>query len=745
MMNTVSTNALKLQRLPWAIANVTLISTFAQLTFGGPIFVLLLDQLSFSKAGVGLLLAFFPLCSLVVLGIAPQVARLGYKRTYQVFSGLSKLTLAGLLFIPWVLSGAGQSAGLIFVGVVVLLFAVLRAVADASYNPWFQDFVPDTVRGRFSMITNVAANVAGVLALVGASVIIGAISGLERFQVLLVVGLLLGVLSLICARYIPGGAGIPHAAPQSLGLVRLRDRLDVLQNRDFLLFLAGVGLITLSSAALTFLPLLLKEYVGLTEGAIVLLAAATLSAGLLSSYAWTWAAERWGSRPIMVLSVSAIAALPVAWVLVPRHHPISSGIALLVAVITGMATAGWSIGSIRVLFNRIMPRNSQADYLSVHYAWVNLVSGLGSLLTGITLDLLHATAIRTPNAVLDPFTDLFIASMGLTLLSIVCFQQIVDDKAIRTRELAGMLLRGNPIRAAGSFIRYRRARVESERVSITEHMGSSKNPLNVHELLDALSDPSFNVRHEAIVAITRMRPDERLFNALVEVLHGNEPDLGVSAAWALGRLGDKRAIEPLREALASRYALIQARSARSLATLGDYDIIPLLLERFQSEADDGMRIAYASALGALHARDAVPGLLDFLCLTRGKDLRMELALALMRVAGNAEEFVLLARATRADAGGALSQYMLMLKRLKHKPVLTEVQQNQYDECADSFTRGDLERGARRLAAIVEATPLDAAQPIHRDILRECTERLNEHGSARMEYVLLAACTLRAVL
>jgi hypothetical protein len=45
-----------------------------------------------------------------------------------------------------------------------------------------------------------------------------------------------------------------------------------------------------------------------------------------------------------------------------------------------------------------------------------------------------------------------------------------------------------------------------------------------------------------------MPPDPRLIDALVEILEGSELALTVVAAWALGRLGDMRACEPLHRA-----------------------------------------------------------------------------------------------------------------------------------------------------------------------------------------------------
>ena len=64
------------------------------------------------------------------------------------------------------------------------------------------------------------------------------------------------------------------------------------------------------------------------------------------------------------------------------------------------------------------------------------------------------------------------------------------------------------------MIRYYRARDEHEAVLVTERMGQAKSLLPVEDLLEALADPRFNVRFEALISIGRRGPDERLLDAL---------------------------------------------------------------------------------------------------------------------------------------------------------------------------------------------------------------------------------------
>lgn len=77
-------------------------------------------------------------------------------------------------------------------------------------------------------------------------------------------------------------------------------------------------------------------------------------------------------------------------------------------------------------------------------------------------------------------------------------------------------------------------------VKSTQRLGSARSPLTAEELLEALEDPRFAVRFEAVVAIGR-RPRFRSAaggHAGGGDGEGPEPALDALAAWALGRMGD---------------------------------------------------------------------------------------------------------------------------------------------------------------------------------------------------------------
>jgi HEAT repeat protein len=310
-----------------------------------------------------------------------------------------------------------------------------------------------------------------------------------------------------------------------------------------------------------------------------------------------------------------------------------------------------------------------------------------------------------------------------------------------------MFLQGNPFAAAGSLVRYHYwAKDEEDRVSIAEQMGYANNPFSNNELIAALNDPSFNVRYEAIVAIAHSRPDPELIDALLLTLGGNEPDLSIHAAWAIGRLGDKSAIIALRETLESDLPLLRARSARALATLGDTHSIERLLHYFRTETNPGLRIAYAQGLGKMRTAVAIDEMLEFFATLDDKILRAEMALAIGRIVGNEKEYISLLREFEHDKNTAAAQSLLAMEReLSMLPPNGAHLAKTARHCSKAFASGDFENAIPLLKALLIALPTAVIEKPLAAILADCARRLEQFGAARSEYILLSIHTLNTAI
>jgi HEAT repeat protein len=452
-----------------------------------------------------------------------------------------------------------------------------------------------------------------------------------------------------------------------------------------------------------------------------------------------WAADRYGSKPVMLSGLYVKILLPVAWLLMPRNSPLSLPAALIISMVNGSSDIAWAIGSGRLLYVRVVPAEKRAEYMAVYYALIGLIGGLSQVLGGRVLDFTQHLTGQFLIFTIDPFFPLFVFGLILTVISVVLFNRVQADSPVSLSEFAGLFVHGNPVMGLESLFRYYRARDERQTIAMTERMGKTKSPLTVDELLEALKDPRFNVRFEAIISIARMESDPRLVDALCNIVDGTELSLSVIAAWALGRIRDERAIPSLKHGLESQYRSIQAHCARALGTMGDKSIGPMLLERLRTETDKGLCIAYSSALGNLGVEEAVPTLFEVLQKIENEGARLEVALSLARIVGHEQQFIRLLRQMRNDRGTAVSQALTLVKR--HLDSDRSEAISMITECADIFAREDLEGGIVQLIKVIRFMLPELQARVCKTVLEACIVQLEDEKSMRSDYLLLTLHTL----
>ena len=93
-----------------------------------------------------------------------------------------------------------------------------------------------------------------------------------------------------------------------------------------------------------FIPLYLKDEVGLDAGTVVQMQTFLLVGTLVSSYVWGWLADRFSGRLVLLSGVLAMAALPLIWMATPRHSELGVFWSAVAAALWGVGSIGFSIG-----------------------------------------------------------------------------------------------------------------------------------------------------------------------------------------------------------------------------------------------------------------------------------------------------------------------------------------------------------------------------------------------------------------
>jgi hypothetical protein len=118
--------------------------------------------------------------------------------------------------------------------------------------------------------------------------------------------------------------------------------------------------------------------------------------------------------------------------------------------------------------------------------------------------------------------------------------------------------------------------------------------------------------------------------------------------------------------------------------------------------------------------------------------RLELALSLARMTGEEQHFVRLLRQMRGDAGTAVAQEFIHLKSQLARTAATEAL---LANCTDTFAREDLAAGIALLVQLLHAVP--NGDSLRARLLKGCAAGLEQYGTERMEYVILALHVLHS--
>jgi MFS family permease len=424
--------------MPWFLAHGVLNSIFALWTFGGSVFLLFLNELGLPKGQIGAVLALFPFCGMLALGFAPVATRWGWKRVFLACYGTRKVVMALLLLLPWVLTTAGQTAGLIFLFGVIIVFALLRALAETAFYPWSQEFIPNRVRGKIAGISTMLGMLASGVALGIAGWVIGHGTGLPRFLALIAAGCVLGLLGVMLMGKVPGGA--PRPDPVAAG-VHGANMVQALRDRNFVAWLGGSGCVTVGTLLFTsFLPLFIKERLGIASGTVVVLDIVVMAGGALAGLLLGWAADRVGSRPVLMPAAAMTLLVPLGWLLLPRQTPHAVAWCAALYFLNGVAAGGVAIAAGRLLFNSVIPPDQSTAYTAIYYAWMGITGGLAPLLAGALLTTCGDWQTRVGVVLVDGHGLLFLGAFLLLAAGWWLYGRVRPDDRHTTRTVLKQLL-----------------------------------------------------------------------------------------------------------------------------------------------------------------------------------------------------------------------------------------------------------------------------------------------------------------
>jgi len=707
------------------------------------------------------------------------------------FSVTSRLLWVPILLIPFVLPKP------LWVGaflLLTLLSALCMNVSAPLWTAWITDVVPEGSRGRYFGQRNMYAGWVGLVVPILGGYFLDAATKRhggsipEAFAVLFGAASVfaLGSFGLILRspdvpKIKSGADGQPKESALAYYKAPFADR----NFQRVMAFLAAM--VVGQSIAGQFFTVYQLKYLHLDYTAFQLLTAVATLASLASMPLWGYLADKYGNKPVLMISCGLVLVPPLLWILAAPDgisglwaYDSAGGLRLsvtklIVVVLNLFSGLGWA-GVGLTQFNLMIgssPAEKRTVYVSAIAAISGLAGGLAPLAGGALMVAFGHLSFPDHGYIRNNYHLLFLIATLLRGAAILLVRPIREDGSHRTGYVLKQLKASKPVGSFNGIQKLSKAGSSQARVQAAEHLGRLKTPLAVEELVRALDDVALPVREQAAAALGEIR-DPRATLPLVGKLTDSASGISGAAATALGKIGDQAALPALAAAaqlgpptrqIAAMEALghlrggsvteilcvlladpdqtVRTAAIRALAEREDPESLPSLIAQLEREAEPSNLAVLADALGRLGEPEAALPLLQALRRSQSPTVRREIINAVGSVSGGRDAFYPYLALDSYARDETVGKILINLGRRYRTRASSKKEANAArisiyaKQALAAYTSGDMALCLDRLVRLAALLPPVPGVPALA-ILRA----LREHAPLEIEEVLLAVFLVR---
>ncbi len=324
---------------------------------------------------------------------------------------------------------------------LIALTAVNYGLADFCHPLWMSwmgDYLPKQGLSRFWGRRHLWMHWTAAITLGFAALYVsGHPDGIKpAFAVMGVIAAICGVLDLLVF------LKVDEPPVQPAVSLRLRDVLSapfqVREFRRFIGFMCFWHFAAMTGAP--FISLFLLEYVQMDLFHVMLLWASSWIGGALMAGRLGWLADRFGHRPLLVMSIAFKSTLMVALLFVPANPQLAFWLLVPVFMLDALLNAGIAIAQHGFLLS-YSPSENRAMYIAAGTAIAGMVGGVTSIASGALLRSLAGWDFSYLAVGVSHFHVLFSISVLLRLMAAGLVLIVEEPEATRTRHVVSHLLR----------------------------------------------------------------------------------------------------------------------------------------------------------------------------------------------------------------------------------------------------------------------------------------------------------------
>jgi Major Facilitator Superfamily/HEAT repeats len=596
----------KMRRIPFLFLSNSFTNAATISSVGAPL-ALFATELGLGTDRIGLLGGLMPFFQILGVGFLPLILHFGCKRVAATALLARYVFLLMFLLVPLVQGDLTSVFWLLFAAMA--LFSLGRSISEAAYVPWAQEFIPQSLRGRIFGQVALAQLPVALLVSFAINLWLDSRTGIGRFYPVFVVAVVLGAIGALGLYGLGGGRARDGGAR---GLAALRSLTVPLRDRNFrrYLYTSGTQFMVFLVGNL-FILLFFKLRLSIPTGQLVFMSALVPVGGALGGFVAGWFVDRLGSRGVRITAQLLQAALLVG---VPFIHHDLPGIEIIVAGVFlsfgFLVSASITAGTVYML-NYVPPARKES-YMALAYGSDGIIGGSATFAAGFLVTWIDAHPLRIFDVAIGSYQSLFVICALIIASSALVSACLREDGATGVKDFLTQFYSVNSLGVLWGIHSYANPTSEERRRDLAYRFGGARSVLAKAELLEALHDPSFDVRYEAIGALGHLPRSDSVVRALEKMLkYDGLIELQYGALASLGRIRSRPSHAVIAGFLNHENALLRARAIRSLGDLGEQRYLAQIREGLAGDSDVDCRLAAVSALGKLRDRDSLGPLLRF--------------------------------------------------------------------------------------------------------------------------------------
>ena len=595
----------KIKRTPFFYISTMLSMVAVISTVSSPLTLFSVELgLNADKIGIlGSLMAFFQIFGILAI---PLIGYFGCKIVATAGLFIRYLFLSIFLVVPFYKDDTNTVFLLLFF--TMSMFSLCRTISETASVPWAQEFIPKSVRGKIIGRNGLICTPFAILTSYIIKLWLDSNTGLERFYPVFILAIIIGLIAALFLLGIGGGKPRPKNSSDPNFLKKL---IIPLKDKNFQLFLysSGSQFIVITILAV-FLTLFFKVRLGVPSGHLVFMSTLILVGGSFSGIVAGFFVDRYGCRGIrIVLQTGQIFLL----LFLPFINSNTPGVDFLIGFIFfAFGFLMWGSATIGAIFMlNYVPTNQKESYMTIAYSMDGLIAGSTTIFAGYLVYWLDTNSIQVLGIVLGSYEVLFTLCALIMASSIIAFAFLQEQGGLGVRDFISQFYEGNPLQALWGVSRYNNQTSEEKRQDLAYRFGRARSSIAKEELFDALRDPSFDVRYEAILALGHLPISPSITQALENMLkYEGFVELQYAALTSLGRLKSKNSSLVIINFLDHKNPLLRARAIRSLADLKYIYALQKIRIAINNDKEISCRLAAASALGKFKDRESLNSLIS---------------------------------------------------------------------------------------------------------------------------------------